>query len=148
MADRVVKLTAAPPEVALPPGPSRPWPAHLSRYPGDTSHLKAFTQTAQVPQVAAGPPVHPPCPPGLRFDTTDAIPVTSRVPPAQPGPVALRVAVWSTVLLLVLGVAGVAVHHWRPAWLAKIHLVPSASGPPGTHGATPAPRPRAGRHRW
>ena len=32
---------------------------HLSRYPGDTAHLRAFTQTAQVPQVAraaaAGP---------------------------------------------------------------------------------------------
>lgn len=101
--------------------------AHLSRYPGDTSHLKAFTQTAQVPQVAPRA-ASPTLPPGLRFDSTDSIPVTHRYHDPTPGPVALQVAIWSTVLLLLVGVAGIAVHHWRPGWLAKIHLV---SAPPG-----------------
>jgi hypothetical protein len=41
----------------------------------------------------------------------------------------LLVAVWSAVLLLVLGAVGISIDHWRPAWLAKIHLV---SGPPTT----------------
>ncbi|HEY5250555.1 MAG TPA: RodZ domain-containing protein [Acidimicrobiales bacterium] len=101
--------------------------AHLSRFPGDTSHLKAFTQTAQVPQV--GPrPVHPTLPPGLRFDNTDSIPVTQRYHDPFPAPIALQVAIWSTVLLLGLGVVGLAVHHWRPAWLAKIHLISSPGG--------------------
>ncbi len=117
---------------------------HLSRYPGDTSHLRAFTQTAQVPQVTAtASTVRPSLPPGLRFDSTDSLPVTiRRRPDPCPAPLALRVAVWSTVLLLVLGAGGLAVHHWRPAWLAKIHLV-AGRGPPAPPGSTgpPAVRP-------
>ncbi len=57
----------------------------------------------------------------------------------DPAPLALRVAVWSAVLLLTLGVAGVAVHHYRPAWLAKLHLVPSATAPPVTRTGTTGP---------
>ena len=114
---------------------------HLSRYPGDTTHLRAFTQTAQVPAVARA--VAPALPPGLRFDSTDAIPVTPRLQrEPEPAPLALRVAVWTVVLLLALGVAGMAVHHWRPAWLTKIHLVAGTTGAgasqPG-HGTSPHP---------
>ncbi len=100
---------------------------HLSRFPGDTSHLKAFTQTAQVPQVTPRA-AHPTLPPGLRFDSTDSVPVTHRYHDPTPGPIALQVAIWSTVLLLVVGVAGIAVHHWKPSWLASIHLVSSPVG--------------------
>jgi hypothetical protein len=111
-----------------------PVSGHLSRYPGDVSHLKAFTQTAQVPQVSARPAAAAALPPGLRFDTTDSVPVTWRGSRDRgPAPLALQVAVWSTVLLLALGVAGLAVHHWRPAWLAKIHLLSTGSGPGGSH---------------
>jgi hypothetical protein len=73
-------------------------------------------------------------PPGLRFDATDSIPVTRhprREP--EPAPLALRVAVWTVVLLLALGVAGMAVHHWRPAWLTRIHLVAAGPGAGPTH---------------
>ncbi|HXQ74980.1 MAG TPA: helix-turn-helix domain-containing protein [Acidimicrobiales bacterium] len=113
---------------------------HLSRYPGDTSHLRAFTQTAQVPQVTATTStVRPSLPPGLRFDSTDSLPVTRRRPDPYPVPMALRVAVWTTVVLLVLSGAAIGVHHWRPAWLAKIHLVAGAGA---TH---PAPGPPAVR---
>jgi hypothetical protein len=112
--------------------------AHLSRFPGDASHLKSFTQTAQVPQVAPRV-VHPTLPPGLRFDSTDSLPVTRRYRDPYPAPVALQVAVWTTVVLLTLGVAGIAVHHWRPAWLAKIHLVagPAPAGTSRGHGTPP-----------
>ena len=115
---------------------------HLSRYPGDSSHLRAFTQTAQVPQV--GPrPVHATLPPGLRFDSTDSVPVTRhRRREPLPAPLGLRVAVWTAVLLLVVGVAGLAIHRWQPAWLARIHLVATPAVAPGgtrpTHGTTPA----------
>jgi len=152
---RNVPVAPAPAPVPPPPAPrattgstprirrdSAPVPVvtgHLSRYPGDASHLKAFTQTAQVPMVGQRTVAPPTLPPGLRFDSTDAIPVTWRAREPDPAPLALRVAVWSTVLLLVLGVAGVAVHHWRPAWLAKIHLIsggpvrtPASGGPSRT----------------
>ena len=128
---------------------------HMSRYPGDTSHLKAFTQTAQVPQVSPRA-VHPTLPPGLRFDSTDSLPVTRRYRDPYPPPVALQVAVWTTVVLLTLGVVGIAVHHWRPAWLAKIHLVAGPSRPrppptaPGTTKPTSGPvvTATASRRRW
>ncbi|HXQ59579.1 MAG TPA: helix-turn-helix domain-containing protein [Acidimicrobiales bacterium] len=103
----------------------------------DSSHLRAFTQTAQVPRVAGAPAVRPTLPPGLRFDSTDAIPVTTR--PAdhgrRPASMGIRVTVWTLVLLLVVGVAGLSIDHWRPGWLAKLHLV--ASAPPSTAASHP-----------
>jgi len=32
------------------------------------------------------------------------------------------------LIALAVGVVGLAVHHWRPAWLAKIHLISSPGG--------------------
>ncbi len=140
----LVGATPAAPPPRPDTGPVPAVPGHLSRYPGDTSHLRSFTQTAQVPQVKTPRTVRPSLPPGLRFDSTDAIPVTLRGrPEPRPAPLALRVAVWSTALLLVVGVGGLAVHHWRPAWLRKIHLV---EGPPTGGAATShGPRPPAAR---
>jgi hypothetical protein len=128
-----------PPLAPVSPAPSAAVPDHLTRYPGDPSDLRAFTQTAQVPQVAART-IRPSLPPGLRFDSTDAIPLTYggyRDP--DPAPLALRVAVWSTVVLLVLGLAGLAVHQWKPVWLTKIHLV---AGPPVAAAAHRSPGTR------
>jgi hypothetical protein len=116
---------------------------HTSRFPGDTSHLRAFTQTAEVPAVgtrSVGTAVSE----VLRFDRTDAVPVTTWRGPREPrpAPLVLRVAVWTTVVLLLVAGAGLAVHHWRPAWLAKIHLV---AGPPADagshHGGAGTPHP-------
>jgi len=137
----LVGVTPAAPSPRPATGPVPVVAGHLSRYPGDTSHLRAFTQTAQVPQVKSPRPVRPSLPPGLRFDSTDAIPVTLRGrPEPRPAPLALRVAVWSTALLLVAGIGGLAVHHWRPAWLRKIHLVagPPRAGATTSHGTSPA----------
>jgi hypothetical protein len=107
---------------------------HTSRFPGDTSHLRAFTQTAEVPAVGARS-VGAAAPEGLRFDRTDAVPVTTWQGPREPrpAPLVLRVAVWTTVVLLLVGGAGLAVHHWRPAWLAKIHLVAGSATAAGAH---------------
>ncbi|HTT86320.1 MAG TPA: RodZ domain-containing protein [Acidimicrobiales bacterium] len=110
---------------------------HTSRYPGDTSHLQAFTQTAQVPRVGTRSVGNP----APRFDTTDAVPVTWRGPHEPPAaPLVLRVAVWATVVLLVLAGAGLSVDHWRPAWLAKINLASKPAGAPArtSHTTTPA----------
>jgi hypothetical protein len=113
-----------------------PVASHLSRFPTDTSHLRAFTQTAQVPQVESRT-VRPSLPPGLRFDSTDSLPVTRRSHRDRPPiPMALRVAVWTTLVLLVVSGVGIAVHHYRPAWLAKIHLVGTAGTSVRSHGTT------------
>ena len=60
--------------------------------------------------------------------------MTKRYRDPYPPPVALQVAVWTAVVLLALGVVGLAVHHWRPAWLAKIHLVAGPPAPGSAHG--------------
>ncbi len=104
---------------------------HLSRFPGDRTDMQAFTTTAQTGRVVgngemltgAYPAVQP-----LRIRS-----VRRRVP------VLLRLALWLTLLLILVGVAGLAVHHWRPQWLVDIHVV---QGPPGTavrHGPAPPP---------
>lgn len=118
---------------------------HLPRHPGDGSHLRAFTQTAQVPGVRPGFPTGSgPATVGFSgpkpFDATDAIPVTllSAKTPA-PVPLALRAALWCTVVLLVIGVAGLAVHRWRPLWLEKIHVVASPTSAPASRVTTPTP---------
>jgi hypothetical protein len=109
----------------------------LSRFPTDTSPLRAFTQTAQVPQVESHT-VRPSLPPGLRFDSTDSLPVTRRASRDRPPiPLSLRVAVWTTLVLLVVSGVGIGIHHFRPAWLAKIHLVGTAGTTvPHSHGTT------------
>jgi hypothetical protein len=83
--------------------------------------------------------VRPSLPPGLRFDSTDSIPVTRRPRRDRPPiPLALRVAVWTTLVLLVVSGVGIGIHHYRPAWLAKIHLVGTAGTVAHSHG-TKAP---------
>ena len=141
--------TAGPPTTAATGAvPVFPPPtAHLSRYPGDSTDLRAFTQTAPVPVVTSRRSA-PTLPPGLRFDTTDAHPATVRVaggPDFTPLP--LRVAVWSALLLVFLGVVGISIHHYRPSWLAPLHLAgssaPPASAAGGRHPATTRPVPAA-----
>jgi hypothetical protein len=130
--------TGATTSVAGSPVVATPVASHLSRFPTDTSHLRSFTQTAQVPQVESHT-VRPSLPPGLRFDSTDSIPVTRRPRRDRPPiPLALRVAVWTTLVLLVVSGVGIGIHHYRPAWLARIHLVGTAGTVPHSHG-TKAP---------
>lgn len=117
---------------------------HLSRYPGDGTHLRAFTQTAEVPGVrrtgvsAGNGHSH------VQFNDTGSFPATpARLAFVRPAHVILRGAVWITATLLVVALVGLAVAHWEPQLLKDIHLVrttnttilPAAPGTPSRPGA-------------
>ena len=104
---------------------------HLSRFPGDATHLRAFTQTAQVPGVRRLDPsvtaTH-----GV-IAATGTLPAyvdTGATRGPRRAPWILRATVWLTAFLLVVAGAGLAVHHWRPQWLKAIHLEKTTSGLP------------------
>jgi Helix-turn-helix domain len=114
---------------------------HLSRFPGDATHLRAFTQTAQVPGVRRVGPSQVTAVHGA-FETTGNFPAVGTVDrgPRRP-PWILRAAVWLAASLLVVAGAGLAVHHWRPQWLRTIHLehashLAPAPGSPAATGST------------
>ena len=130
--------TAAPtgPAPAAPPGsyPSTPgFAGHLRRYPGDSMHLQAFTQTAQVPSVggvvapgawSAGG--HDPYGSGQAYGATGMYPATpplrirQRVrPAARP----VKWLLWLTVILLVVAGTGLVLSHVEPRWMRTLHLV-------------------------
>ena len=111
---------------------------HLSRYPGDGAHLRAFTQTAEVPQVGgwSGHATNG----HTSYVGTGGLPAITRPVVVRPAPYALRMLVWVTAGLLAVGLAGVAVHHWRPKWLAEADLVHHVRVPkPGTPFTLPPP---------
>ncbi|MGA2520527.1 MAG: helix-turn-helix transcriptional regulator [Acidimicrobiales bacterium] len=124
---------------------------HLSRYPGDGSHLRAFTTTAEVPGVqrtvvSAGTPQGTPA----TFSVTGVFPAAGVwVVPDRRIPLVLSGAIWVTVALLVVALGGLAVQHWEPKWLTAIHVVRSpttttkpaaaGSGGSGSHPSTPPP---------
>ncbi len=117
---------------------------HLSRYPGDGTHLRAFTQTDEVPGVRRV------VPPAATSHALDGLSDTGSFPVApgfysgiRPAPLVLRGAVWFTAALLALALGGLAVQHYQPQWLKDIHLVhhtnallPTAPSGPGTPGTT------------
>ena len=111
---------------------------HLARYPGDGTHLRAFTQTDQVPGVRRVEAYAGPTGEAVgHFSATGVFPVAGAwSPPRRTIPLVLQAAIWCTVALLVVAVGGLAVHHWEPRWLVDIHVqhVPAKS----TAGATSA----------
>jgi cytoskeletal protein RodZ len=117
-----------------------PVAGHLSHYPDDGTHLRAFTQTAQVPGVRRSD-----FPVGTATGTHGAFSVTGSFPASpgwypevRPAPLLLQAAVWLTATLVVVALAIVAVHHYAPQWLIDIHLVRTngTSPPPTTPTAT------------
>jgi hypothetical protein len=120
---------------------------HLSRYPGDGTHLRAFTQTDEVPGVRrASPPPDNANNGGRSFPVTGSFPAVPMVYAPPRVPLVLRGAIWVTVTLLVVALAGLAVEHYQPQLLADIHLVhhtrtgtpPTPGG--ATHTSSPAPK--------
>lgn len=109
-----------------------PWPGSVVHNPS----LRSFTQTAQHPHlsglVRAGP--------DPRFLPTGMVPAVGP-PVVVPAPLLLRMAVWLCVLLVLAGVAGIAVHHFRPAWLRDIESAAAAgpAAPVVSHGNTSTP---------
>jgi hypothetical protein len=73
------------------------------------------------------------------FDATGSFPAVGTIDPGpRRAPWILRAAVWVTAFLLVVGGAGLAVHHYRPQWLRAIHLEHASrlAPPPGSTGST------------
>jgi len=125
--------------------------SHLSRYPGDGTHLRAFTQTDEVPGVRRS---ERPAGSGHNtngsFTDTGSFPaVPARYAPPRAVPVILRGAIWVTVVLLAVALAGLGVEHYDPQLLADIHLVhhPHTTTPtaPGS-GSAPASIPSTPAH--
>ncbi len=117
-----LQSSAGSPASAPHPAASAPY-GHLSRFPtDDASHLLGFTQTAQVPGVrpAAGATFYPPA-------TGDYAAIRY---PVRPAPLGLRIAVWFTAALVVIGALGLVVHHYQPQWLADVHVVTTPDAPP------------------
>jgi hypothetical protein len=120
---------------------------HLSRYPGDGTHLRAFTQTDEVPGVRRSAPPSDGTSNGSRsFPVTGSFPAVPMVYAPPRVPLVLRGAIWVTVTLLVIALAGLAVEHYQPQLLADIHVVhhTHTTTPPVSGGATrpstPAPK--------
>lgn len=87
---------------------------------GHADPLRAFTTTAEVPAVG-------------RLDPRSGMaPGVIRV--RRPAPLALRVAVWLTALLVLVSLAGLGIHRLRPSALGALEVKAS----PGV-GVRPAP---------
>lgn len=131
---------ASPPTGA--PGAAMP----LRPYMGDGPHLRAFTQTGQIPGLGGGG--------GNGFGGRDMTRTgVFRAVPAgrgyvRPAPLALRIAVWATAVLVVVGLIGLAVGHYQRQWLADVHIIRAAT--PNTQPSTATlpgpstPRPSGG----
>jgi hypothetical protein len=112
------------------PGSAATGPTMGRSVMGDTgaqAHLRAFTQTAEIP-VTSGVRAFDDGTALLHFADTNAVPIISREQPR-----ALRSHRWFrttlgfTTLLLLVGVLGLAAHHYEPQWLADIHVTRSHS---------------------
>lgn len=98
---------------------------HLRRYDArEPTHLRSFTETAQVPAVGGS--------------GASGLPVPTIVRPRPKAPLGLRLLTWLVLVLVVLAAGGLAVDHYKPQWLRAIHVLKSphhvlAAGPPQKH---------------
>ena len=136
-------------------------------------HLRAFTQTGQVPRVGAGSTAAPggygfgmaPGPPTGTFpvvphqEIRDSKRAVARARRRMRAPGPLKVLTWVVALLMVAVAAGLVIYQLRPEWLAKSHILrvsapvsnasgssgPSnTSGTSGTSGTQAPPAPTPG----
>ncbi len=129
-------------------------------------HLRAFTQTGQVPRVGAGSTAAPggygfgvaPGPPTGTFpvvpqkEIKDSKRAVARARRRLRAPTPLKVVTWAAALLVAAMVAGFAVYQLRPQWLAQSHILrvaqpgsgtPAKAGPPTGSSTPSAPRSTA-----
>jgi hypothetical protein len=122
-------------------------------------HLRAFTQTGQVPRVgdgstaaaggygygvSTGPPTgtFPVVP---RQDIKHSKRAVARARRRLRAPTSLKVITWVTAALLVVALVGFGASQWRTQWLAGSHLLRIVQ-PGGAAVTPPAPTPGAGGH--
>lgn len=117
-------------------------PAESHREPKERNgHLRAFTQTAEVPMSdAQRTRVH--SQPWAHFADTGAVPLTSSDSRGSAhAPRTLRIIVAFAGLLLLIGIGGLAISHYQPQWLSDIHLTHTGAAPTKTTAGQPARRP-------
>jgi hypothetical protein len=120
-------------------------------------HLRAFTQTGQVPRVggastaaagaygvATGPPTgtFPVVP---RQEIKHSKRAVTKARRRLRAPRSLKVVTWVTAALVVVALAGFGVRQWRSQWLVRAHVIRIVQ-PGGVAAATPNP-PTTGSHR-
>ncbi|MBF6557448.1 MAG: helix-turn-helix domain-containing protein [Acidimicrobiales bacterium] len=122
-------------------------------------HLRAFTQTGQVPKVgdastaaaggygygvSTGPPTgtFPVVP---RQDIKQSKRAVAKARRRLRAPTSLKVITWVTAALVVVALVGFGASQLRAQWLARSHLLRIVQ-PGGTPVAAPAPNPGAGGH--
>ena len=127
-------------------------------------HLRAFTQTGEVPSVAgtanwstaprgSGPSTGPPTGMLLAIQP-ESIKETKRAHAKarwrRRAPTALRVVTWLVALVLLATLVGLGLSQWRPATLVQYHVLrvvnPAAAAttlPPSVRKAPPHPKPAA-----
>ncbi|MGH9080678.1 MAG: helix-turn-helix domain-containing protein [Acidimicrobiales bacterium] len=116
-------------------------------------HLRAFTQTGQVPKVGAGSTAASggygfgvaPGPPTGTFpvvphqEIKDSKRAVAKARRRLRAPTPLKVVTWVVALVMVAVVSGFAIYQWRPQWLVQSHILRLAqpgSTSPGTRAPT------------
>jgi Helix-turn-helix domain/Domain of unknown function (DUF4115) len=146
LALRMIDAWSARPPTGPPSGDTTAMTNVVAAVTAGPDHLRAFTQTGQVPRVGAGGTA---APGGYGFGVASGPPTgTFPVVPQQEikdskravararrrlrAPTSLKVVTWVAALLVVAMVAGFAVYQWRPQWLAQSHILRVAQPGPGS----------------
>lgn len=99
---------------------------------GSGTSLRPFTTTAEVPAVPGDP----------RRSSTGPVPPVRRR--RRSAPLGLRLAVWTTAVLVVAGLCAIGLHREFPSWWRTTPGTAAAPGPAGTGTSAPGASPGAG----
>jgi hypothetical protein len=158
LALRMIDAWSARPPTGQPSGDTAALTNVVAAVTAGPDHLRAFTQTGQVPRVGAGSTAAPggygfgvaPGPPTGTFpvvphhEIKDSKRAVARARRRLRAPTSLKVVTWVAAILVVAVVAGFAVYQWRPQWLAQSHILRVAQpGPASVSPGTQAPHPSA-----
>lgn len=142
LALRMIDAWSARPPTAPPPSDTAAMTNVVAAVTAGPDHLRAFTQTGQVPRVGAGSTAAPggygfgvaPGPPTGTFpvvpheEIRDSKRAVARARRKMRAPTPLKVLTWVVAVLMIAVIAGLAIYQWRPEWLAKSHIL--RVGPP------------------
>jgi hypothetical protein len=114
----------------------------------EPDHLRAFTQTGEVPRVGAGSVVGPggsgaygygvPGPPTGTFpvvprqDIKQSKRAVAKARRRLRAPTGLKVVTWVSLVLVLVVAAGFAIQRWSPTWLVQTHILRVAQPHSGT----------------